>query len=98
MLRQSLTISIVFLIIIMSQNNFTLSELFHPKDMYLTPDLWEFTGISFWFAFLFETPFVLLREYALPLLISFHIFLSYKIQHDYNKSLKNIDTKEIIKY
>lgn len=32
-----------------------------PKEWYLTPGLWELDGISFWWAFLFETPFALMR-------------------------------------
>lgn len=32
-----------------------------PKEWYLTPELWELEGISFWWAFLFETPFALMR-------------------------------------
>ncbi len=38
---------------------------------YLTPGLWQMSGSEFWFHFLFETPFVLLRSlsYLLPLLL-----------------------------
>lgn len=32
-----------------------------PKEWYLTPGLWELEGFSFWWAFLFETPFALMR-------------------------------------
>lgn len=32
-----------------------------PREWYLTPGLWELKGISFWWAFLFETPFALMR-------------------------------------
>ncbi len=32
-----------------------------PKTLYLTPGLWEMSGAHFWGAFLFETPFALLR-------------------------------------
>lgn len=35
--------------------------LFTPKEWYLTPGLWELEGFSFWWAFLFETPFALER-------------------------------------
>lgn len=38
-----------------------LSTIFTPKKWYLTPGLWELEGISFWWAFLFETPFALMR-------------------------------------
>ena len=35
--------------------------LFAPREWYLTPGLWELEGFSFWRAFLFETPFALMR-------------------------------------
>lgn len=38
-----------------------LDTMFVPKEWYLTPRLWELEGISFWWAFLFETPFALMR-------------------------------------
>lgn len=38
-----------------------LDTMFVPKEWYLTPGLWELEGISFWWAFLFETPFALMR-------------------------------------
>ena len=34
---------------------------FSPAEWYLTPGLWELEGLSFWWAFLFETPFALMR-------------------------------------
>lgn len=38
-----------------------LNTMFTPQEWYLTPGLWELKGVSFWWAFLFETPFALLR-------------------------------------
>ena len=38
-----------------------LDTMFMPKEWYLTPGLWELEGVSFWWAFLFETPFALMR-------------------------------------
>ncbi len=38
-----------------------LETLFTPKEWYLTPGLWELEGTSFCWAFLFETPFALMR-------------------------------------
>ncbi len=37
------------------------SELLSPAEWYFTPGLWELSGLSFWKAFLFETPFVIFR-------------------------------------
>lgn len=39
----------------------SLNTLFTPKEWYLTPGLWSLEGASFWWAFLFETPFALMR-------------------------------------
>lgn len=35
--------------------------LLTPKEWYLTPGLWELSGLSFWLSFLWETPFALMR-------------------------------------
>jgi hypothetical protein len=51
----------------------------HPKALYYTPGLWEKTGVSFWQAFLFETPFALGRGFAwllFPLLIGLYFIFS----------------------
>ncbi len=40
---------------------FDLNTLSAPKEWYLTPGLWELEGFRFWWAFLFETPFALMR-------------------------------------
>jgi len=34
---------------------------FNPKDAYFTPGLWQKDGVTFWLAFLFETPFAIFR-------------------------------------
>lgn len=36
-------------------------SLFSPKEWYLTPGIWELDGLSFWWSFIFETPFALMR-------------------------------------
>ncbi len=40
----------------------------HPKALYYTPGLWEMAGAQFWKAFLFETPFVLMRGVFLTII------------------------------
>lgn len=45
-----------------------LSKLFHLKELYYTPGLWEMKGAAFWMAFLFETPFALGRGGIMGLL------------------------------
>lgn len=42
---------------------------------YLTPGLWDRTGISFWLGFIFETPFVLFR--ILPIIIIMTLTIIY---------------------
>ena len=40
-----------------------LAAMADPQSLYFTPGLWERTGISFVAGFLFETPFVLMRNF-----------------------------------
>ncbi|MHB8063338.1 MAG: DUF2812 domain-containing protein [Ruminiclostridium sp.] len=59
---------------------------------YLTPGLWERTGISFWFGLLFETPFVVLISSPYIIFLLFTIlygYLSYKAHQLYKKNLKD---------
>lgn len=53
----SLTMMIVWFMIITPENG----ALWDVKSWYFTNGLWEMTGSLFWKAFLFETPFVILR-------------------------------------
>lgn len=48
---------LVISIIIGLQTN----QFLNPSDLYLTPGLWEKEGMTFWRAFLFETPFAFMR-------------------------------------
>jgi len=52
-------IPIVVVFTISDTMNF--ANIFTPEQWYYTPGLWEKEGWSFWKAFLFETPFALLR-------------------------------------
>lgn len=93
MLRQSMAMALVLFIVLLSQRSITLAALINPKKLYLTPGLWSMNGNTFWSAFLIETPFALFRGilmYALPVMIIIYVIFSYKVQHDYNKSLKQI--------
>jgi hypothetical protein len=93
MLRQSMAIAMVLLIVLLSQESITLSALINPKKLYLTPGLWNMTGSTFWSEFWMETPFALFRGlliYALPIMIITYVIIGYKVQHDYNKSIKQI--------
>lgn len=53
----------------------------NPKELYYTPGLWDKTGTSFWFSFLFETPFALMRGFAwsfIPLTMLLYLFFGIK--------------------
>lgn len=53
----------------------------NPKELYFTPGLWDKTGTSFWFSFLFETQFALMRGFAwsfIPLTIILYLLFGYK--------------------
>ncbi|MFP7494571.1 DUF2812 domain-containing protein [Terribacillus saccharophilus] len=55
--------------------------MINPKELYFTPGLWEKTGTSFWFSFLFETPFALMRGFAwsfIPIMILLYLVFGYK--------------------
>lgn len=54
---------------------------------YWTPGLWERTGFSFWFGFLFETPFVVLRLLPLALFFLFG-YWAQKAYSLYKRGLK----------
>lgn len=51
-----------FFIMMLNGELAALDILFTPKEWYYTPGLWELSGLRFWGAFLFETPFALMRE------------------------------------
>lgn len=50
------------------------TNIFNFKDWYLTPGLWNMQGAIFWKAFLFETPFVLLRSVLLLIFLAMGIY------------------------
>lgn len=68
----------------------------NPKELYLTPGLWDKTGSSFWSSFLFETPFALMRGLGwsfIPLAIIFYLFFSYKSNKLYLQNKSNCKFK-----
>ena len=69
---------IIFMpLVIMSfmQGTLGLGAVTNPRGLYLTPGLWELSGSEFLRAFLFETPFALMR--GLSTSIGLVIFLAY---------------------
>lgn len=96
MLRQSIAIALVLFIVLLSQGSIAISALIDPKKLYLTLDIWNMKCSTFWSAFWMETPFALLRGiliYALPIMVIIYVILSYKIQHDYNKTIRQINSR-----
>lgn len=64
--RQTLPLFAASLCIAISavlNGGFDLAALADPRSLYFTPGLWERSGISFATGFLFETPFVLMRNF-----------------------------------
>ena len=57
------------------QETLGLEAFINPRELYLTSGLWELSGSAFWRAFLFETPFALLRGFSTSL--GLLIFLAY---------------------
>ena len=47
-----------------TQGTLGVEALTNPRDMYFTPGLWDMSGSEFWRAFLFETPFALMRGFS----------------------------------
>ena len=71
-----------------------VNSILNPKLLYLTPGLWERTGVAFWGGFLFETPFAILRGsiWLMPLLVVVYVYLSIRARILYIK-YKNSNLK-----
>jgi Protein of unknown function (DUF2812) len=63
-----------------------IEALINPKQLYLTQGLWEMSGEAFWKAFLFETPFVLIRAFIwlfIPVVMILALIFGIKAQKLY---------------
>lgn len=84
-----LTLAFTYLpvmIVMLATDLLDFETLLNPKLWYFTPGLWESTGVSFWRAFLFETPFALFRVllwamFPVMLIISIVFAIKAKRQH-----------------
>lgn len=66
-----------------------IQAFLNPKLLYQTPGLWEKTAADFWRAFLFETPFAVLRGLAFlafPAMVAFSLFYAIRADIIYKKS------------
>ena len=77
---------LLYFFIFFSSNSWNLDKILNFKSWYFTQGLWEMEGMWFWKAFIFETPFVLLR--VLPLFFFLFLGIYYLI-----RSLINDDSK-----
>ena len=71
------------------QGTLSLEIFINPKVLYLTPGLWDKTGVDFWRRFIFETPFALMRGFSWSLtfiLIVAYLFLTIKSWVVYKKA------------
>ncbi|MGT2716723.1 DUF2812 domain-containing protein [Streptococcus respiraculi] len=83
--QQALTLFTIFIAnftIIFQLSSHHQQNIWNLKELYLTPNLWEKSGFDFWSAFLFETPFALLRSMFPALIILggalFYLYVAYK--------------------
>ncbi|MFZ7942950.1 DUF2812 domain-containing protein [Neobacillus sp. 19] len=81
----------IFAALVMT-NAIDTGAFLNPKQLYLTPGLWEKEGSAFWGSFLFETPFAFFRGFAwtaFPILIVLCFVFSFKAQQQY-KNMKKL--------
>lgn len=87
-----LTLAITYLpimLVLISSGSIDVNAMLNPKLLYYTPGLWQMSGSEFWSAFLFETPFALLRGFSwmlFPLIVVLYISFGLKAQLLYNNS------------
>lgn len=65
-----------------------ISELADFKSLYYTPGLWEKSGAAFWMSFIFETPFVLMRNLiwlVIPVTLFMYIFFAFQASLKYRR-------------
>lgn len=86
----SITISYIpIFIALVTTKTIDFSALLNPKLLYYTPGLWEKTGVYFWRAFFFETPFAIMRGFTwffFPILIILYAVFAVKAERHYQKN------------
>lgn len=79
-----LPICIVFII----NGYINMRAFIYPKELYYTPGLWNMTGVRFWKAFAFETPFALGRGFSwliFPVAIIFSGYFYFRTNRVYKR-------------
>lgn len=79
---------LALLVVLMLGDSVNFSAILNPTELYYTPGLWERTGASFWFSFLFETPFAFMRGYAWLFIPVFMVLCLYYILKARSLSIK----------
>lgn len=72
-----LTIMFSAMFIAIWSKTIEVESILNPKGLYLTPGLWDKAGAEFWGAFLFETPFALMRGFSWLFIIGFVLLSTY---------------------
>ena len=68
----SFVLSILYFSVVFSNHGFNFTKI-----AYLTPGLWQKTGVDFWFAFFFELPFAIFR--TVPTILLFLMGVLYAV-------------------
>lgn len=84
---------IPLLVVLILTDTIDVSAFLDPKSLYYTPGLWDKMGIDFWRAFLFETPFAMLRGFLwliFPLTIILYLVFALKARIEYTVASQKI--------
>lgn len=79
---------IPLLVVLIVTDVIQLGQWLDPKSLYYTPGLWDLDGAAFWRAFLFESPFVLFRNFLwliFPVTILLYVYFSIMANRQYKK-------------
>ena len=81
----------VILMALITTGAVNVKAFLNPKELYLTPGLWEASGVEFIRKFLFETPFALGRGFIwliLPLCLVIYLYCMIRSSSLYKQTLK----------
>ncbi|MBB6218154.1 hypothetical protein HNQ80_004294 [Anaerosolibacter carboniphilus] len=76
-----------------STKTIDINAIYNPKLLYYTQGLWEMNGSLFWRAFLFETPFAIIRALVwlgIPIALVLYFCFSIKANSLYHKQKNTI--------
>lgn len=79
------------MVALLSSGSVNVQAILNPKLLYYTPGLWEKTSLDFWQAFLFETPFALMRGFSwlvFPLLIALYFYFAARAYFKYRRGIQ----------